>query len=172
MPKIAAEAGAAFTRGVCGTSRRCQDVIIGTPTEGGRSVGVTADVTVFIDPPSHHYYRNNLFNPASRQNRDQCLLPYIYLKQQLGRSGIEVQTADYLLAGERLGRVNVYFSLGILNYYRILARCPDVILSGFFAVECPVNAPAMYRGLSQAARHFRRIYSYSDSKSLDRKSVV
>jgi alpha(1,3/1,4) fucosyltransferase len=127
-----------------------------------------SDVSVFVDPFSYHFYRNQLFDPSSRHNRDDILLPYVYLKERLNGLAIAVHTADFLLCGENVNRTNVYFSLGILNNYLAVMRRGDVILSGFFAVECPNNAPTMYRGLSRAGKHFRRIYSYSDAMSLRR----
>lgn len=126
------------------------------------------DVRVFIDPFSYHFYRDGLFDPSSSQNRDQCLTPYHYLRERLGGLGIETHTADFLLRGESVGRVNVYFSLGIVENYRCVARRGDTILSGFFAVEAPINAPTMYRRLSHVARRFRRVFSYSDAASLRR----
>jgi hypothetical protein len=115
---------------------------------------------------SHHYYRDGLFDPASPYNRDQCLTPYIHLRDRFRELGIKTHTADFLFSFENLGRTNVYFSLGTTNNYQRVARRQDTILSGFFALECPINAPTMYRRLPKVERHFRRVYSYSDAVSL------
>jgi len=125
-------------------------------------------VAVFIDPSSRHYYRDELFNPSSRHNRDDCLTPFIHLRNRLRGSGIETHTADFLLRGERTSRVNMYFSLGIVDNYQRIGRRRDSILSGFFAWEVPINAPTMYRRLRDIAGRFRRLFSYSDAVSLSR----
>jgi alpha(1,3/1,4) fucosyltransferase len=50
--------------------------------------------------------------------------------------------------------------------YRALALRPDVTLSAFFAMECPIAEPTMYRSLPQLEECFRRIFSWSDASSL------
>jgi hypothetical protein len=41
-------------------------------------------------------------------------------------------------------------------------------LSAFFAMECPIVDPVMYRELKQGQHFFKRVYSWSDSASLER----
>lgn len=129
-------------------------------------MAASSRLTVFIDPFSHHFYRDELFNPLSRQNRDQILKPYVYLRERLESLGIKTHTADFLFKDERLSRLNLYFSLGIWGNYHRVARRGDTILSGFFAVEAPINDPRMYRKLPSLGTVFRRLYSYSDEVSL------
>jgi hypothetical protein len=124
------------------------------------------DVTVFIDPVSHHFLRNELFNPDNRHNVQGAHGPYFLLRDTFAARGIEVHTADYLLSGEKANRVNVYFSFGMLDKWRTLAERPDVILSGFFTFDAPIIQPGVFRALPTLSRHFRRIYSYTTPEAL------
>jgi hypothetical protein len=126
------------------------------------------EVSVFIDPVSHHFLRNELFNPDNRHNIDGAHEPYFHLRDGFAAQGIEVHTADYLLSGEKRNGVNVYFSLGMLDKFRRLAGWRDVVLSGLFTFEAPIVQPSVYRALPEASRYFKRIYCYSTSEALTR----
>jgi hypothetical protein len=124
-------------------------------------------VTLFIDPFSHHFLRDGLFNPHNpRLNRDNTLEPYVFLKQWFAEREIPVYTADRLLEGGVSSARNVYISLGIRDRYRKLAKRRDVVLSAFFALECPVVEPKIYLALTELQPFFKRLYSFSDSESL------
>jgi len=127
-----------------------------------------SDVALYIDPPSYHFLQDRLFNVGDgRQNGDDVNLPYAYLREVFGSNGIPVRTADFL--PKEPGRCrNVYVSMGMLSNYRKLARRGDTILSAFFAMECPIVEPSLYRELGDAQRSFKRIFSWSDSDSLER----
>ena len=126
------------------------------------------DITVFIDPVSHHFLRNELFNRGSRHNIDGAHAPYFLLRDVFQSNGIGVHTADYLLSGEEKNKINIYFSLGIINNYRALARRDDVILSSFFTMEAPIVQPSTYRELRRISQCFRRTYCYAPSHALAR----
>ena len=128
----------------------------------------TSDVTVFIDPVTHHFLRNELFNPESRHNIDGAHAPYFHLRDLFRANGIEVHTADYLLSGEKTNRVNAYFTFGMLDKYRRLAKRDDVVLCGVFTFEAPIIQPSTYRALPMLARFFKRIYCYSTPQALER----
>jgi hypothetical protein len=126
-----------------------------------------SSVAVFIDPVSHHFLGDGLFDVA--QNRlagDDILAPYAHLRTWFAERGVRVHTADRLLHGENVAERNVYISMGIQDNYRRLAGRRDVVLSAFFALECPIVEPALYRRLADAQRYFRRMYSFSDGDSL------
>lgn len=125
-------------------------------------------VTIYIDPPTPHFYRNRLFvvNDPRFRNGDCVLAPYAYLREYFSRRGIPVQTADYL-PREAGPRRNIYVSLGILANGPRLSRRPDTTVSAYFALECPIVDPSLYRSLHGAQRHFKRIFSWSDSASLE-----
>jgi hypothetical protein len=127
-----------------------------------------SDVSVFIDPVTHHFLRNELFNPENRHNIDGAHEPYFHLRNVFAANGIEVHTADYLLSGEKSNRVNVYFSFGMLDKYRALAARSDVVLSGFFTFDAPIILPGVYRALPTLSRYFKRIYSYTTPEALAR----
>ncbi len=126
------------------------------------------DISVFVDPSSHHFLRNELFNPANRHNVDGAHAPYFLLRDVFQRNGIEVKTADYLIRGEKKNKVNVYFSLGISTNYEQLARQDDVILSAFFTLEAATVQRSTFRRLHSISRHFRRVYCYSPADALER----
>lgn len=128
-----------------------------------------AEVAVYIDPPSHHFLGDRLFNvnDAGFFNGDSVHAPYARLRAVLTARGIPVHTADFL-PDQPDGRRHIYTSIGMLGNYERLAKRPDVTLSAFFALECPIVDPALYRGLGRAQHVFKRIYSWSDSPSLER----
>jgi hypothetical protein len=126
------------------------------------------DITVFIDPVTHHFLNNELFNPNNRHNIDNAHEPYFYLRDVFRAKGIDVHTADYLVRGEIKNKVNVYFSLGIVSNFRELAKRSDVILSGIFTFEAPIVQPSTYKALRAASKSFKRIYCYAPSEALSR----
>lgn len=125
-------------------------------------------IALYIDPPSHHFLGNKLFDDQQvRFGGDNILAPYLHLRKRLTERGVGVQTADYLPDDTR-GAKCVYVSMGRLENYRRLAKRGDVTLSAFFAMECPIVEPSLYRALKDAQGYFKRIFSWSDSASLER----
>jgi alpha(1,3/1,4) fucosyltransferase len=128
----------------------------------------TNQVALYIDPPSHHFLGDRLFEVDDGRLTGDCLnAPYAHLRDYLTARGIPVHTADHLPEHENGGR-NVYVSLGILANYRKIARRRDTVLSAFFAMECPIVEPSMYKALGPAQNYFKRIFSWGDSRSLER----
>ncbi|MCZ6820783.1 MAG: glycosyltransferase family 10, partial [Calditrichaeota bacterium] len=127
----------------------------------------TDKVALYIDPPSYHFLRNQLFNVNDgRLNGDNILAPYAQIKEFFNSNGVTVNTADYLLKTKGDGARNIYVSMGMLSNYLKLAQRKDTVLSAFFAMECPIVEPSMYESLKGAEKHFNRILSWSDSDSL------
>ncbi|MGH9946531.1 MAG: glycosyltransferase family 10 domain-containing protein [Pyrinomonadaceae bacterium] len=100
-------------------------------------------------------------------NGDGLQEPYIFLREYLQHKGIEVNTAD-LLPEKANGAKNIYISFGIQTNYQKLAARQDVILSGYFAFECPIVEPRMYERLKTAQNYFKRIFTWSDDATLER----
>ena len=125
------------------------------------------DIVLAIDPFSYHFERDKLFDQsmAALQGED-IMAPYVHLKRWFADREVRVHTADRLLHGEVGGRLNIVISFGLQKRYKQLARRKDVILSAFFAFECPVVDPAQYSRLPETGRYFKRVYSFSDSASL------
>lgn len=123
---------------------------------------------VYIEPPSHHFAGDRLFQEdAVPFAGDRIMAPYACVREVLGARGVAVHTADLMppaASGNRL----LYVSIGNLADCRRLAERRDVTMSALFAMECPVMDPGLYRGLRDAQNVFRRIYSWSDSPSLER----
>ena len=130
-------------------------------------MGKGRKVALFLDPASRHFLADRLFNVTDgRLNGDRILAPYAYLRDVLAAKGIPVRTADYLPGGG--GDVqNVYVSMGMLQNYARIARRGDATLSAFFAMECPIADPSLYRELGRVQGYFNRIFSWSDSASLE-----
>lgn len=125
-------------------------------------------VNLFIDPFSHHFNQDALFDANSKLNRDGSLGPYIYLREWLTERRIAVHTADYLFRNEMPDARNLYVSLGIWEHYRGLAKRGNIGLLAFFAVECPIVEPLLYRELKDAQHYFKHIFAASDCASLER----
>jgi hypothetical protein len=126
-----------------------------------------ASASLYVDPPSPALLNDELFNLDNcRFNGDHYLAPYVSMRDQLTREGVTVHTVDRLPENSSNGR-NLYVSIGNLSHYRALAGRSDVILSACLAVECPVVDPALYRGLKDAQRYFKRVLTWSDGEALE-----
>ena len=131
-----------------------------------RDPGSHSRVTIYFDPGSRQFLNDRLFDVRNAAfGGDNLLAPYVYLRESLNARGIEIHTADFLPPAGSDG-LKIYVSSGNLARYRSLADRSDVILSAFFAMECPTVEPDLYRELNVAQNFFRRIYSWSDSPSL------
>ncbi len=123
---------------------------------------------LYLDPPSHHFLNDRLFVVNDgRLNGDHMNAPYAYLQAFFTARGIEVHTADFLPEKETAGR-NIYVSMGMLDKYQMFACRKDTIISGFFALECPIVEPSLFHELGRVQKFFKRIFSWSDSPSLER----
>lgn len=122
-------------------------------------------IRVFLDPFTRHFHGNALFDPKSRFNRDNTLIPWFRLKERLAERGVSIDTGDYLTdaAGATVNRggANVYVSYGIHDAYQPLLKRDDVLLTAFYLFEVVVVDPVMYRATPELARHFRTIYSWT-----------
>ena len=129
-------------------------------------------IRVFLDPFTRHFHGNAMFDPRSRFNRDNALLPWFRLKERLAARGVPIDTGDYLVdaAGASVNRsgANVYVSYGVYDAYKSLVDRDDVLLNAFYLFEVVVVDPEMYRATPELARHFRTIYCWTTSDHLRR----
>jgi hypothetical protein len=122
---------------------------------------------LFIDPISHHFDGDRLFDRQGNATvGDRIQAPYAHLRSWFEARGIPVHTADLLDDPDLRCERNVYVSLGIRHRWPKLVDRSDVVLSAFFALECPIVEPTLYTALSELAPAFRRLYSFSDTDSL------
>jgi hypothetical protein len=136
---------------------------MGVTSDQGKSV---APVALYIDPPSHHFLQDRLFDPKTDLLAgDNILAPFLLVREHFARQGIPVHTAD-LMPQEPDDIRKVYVSVGRVANYARLARRPDLTLSAFFAFECPVVEPSLYARLPAVQRYVRRIMCFSDAASL------
>jgi len=127
-------------------------------------------VRVFLDPFTHHFRGNALFDPRSRFNRDDALRPWFRLKARLAELGVSIDTADYLPDARRNGHAardaKVYVSYGIHDRYRALADRDDVLLTAFYLFEVIVVDPQMYYATPDLAQYFRAVYCWTTADRL------
>lgn len=117
---------------------------------------------VYIDPPSHHYYEDRLFDHSDPiLNRDNTLAPVIRLRETLAQQGIELHTADRLFQSSRTETPSDYYSFGILENYERLKSRDDVNLRAFLIFEPPVVAPKLYKELPRLTKSFDRVYLHN-----------
>ena len=126
-----------------------------------------SSVTLWLDPPSHHFERDRLFDVGSAPfSGEDILTPYARLRSTLRSQGVGVHTADLLDTRRASDAVDLYVSTGTTKRFRGLARRGDVILSAFIVLECPLVARDMFGQLPEASRHFRRMVAYNDGSAL------
>lgn len=123
---------------------------------------------LFIDPPYEVFNNNVLFQVNSSYNRDNCHLPFAYLKEVANSKGIEVFTADYLINGDIRSDINIYCSFGELRNYKKLSRRKDVILSLIITFEPPLINPKYYKEIPTLKKYFRRVFSFSGGKGVEK----
>lgn len=124
-------------------------------------------VALFIDPPTHHFLCDRLFDSATVPFAGENILaPHIAVREHFEARGIAVHTADQL---ERHGAErNLFVSLGRLEGFPLAARRPDTTLSAFFALECPIVEPTLYRALPRVEAAFRRLFTWTEGAELRR----
>ena len=138
----------------------------GEQSSRGRPQAARERITFYIDPPTHHFLQDRLFDPSTAlRHGDNVLAPFIAVREALARDGIAVHTADLMPSAPDGGR-HLYASLGRIPDLRTLGRRPDVTLSAFFAMECPIVEPSLYSALSRIQRHVRRIFTWCDPDQL------
>lgn len=132
------------------------------------SPSTLSDRWLFIDPPSHHFEQDRLFGETlPAQGGVGLLEPFAYLRRRLAAAGVRVHTADLIdTFDEARGKTKLYISFGMRRRYQQLARRSDVVLSAFFAFECPIVEPSLYRELQRASQVFRRVFSFSTEEAL------
>lgn len=127
----------------------------------------TRKIALYIEPPSHHFYNDRLFQLKEGLHYSSLGQCYSALRDYMSSSGIPTHTADFMPA--KVGDVqNVYVTGGILKDYRELAQRPDTILSACLAIESPIIVPSFYKELNSAQHYFKRVYSCCDGRSLER----
>lgn len=128
------------------------------------------DVVLYVDPMTRHFEGDRLFEPQPAEHGGGIdpAEPFIYLRNWCRERGLRIHTADLLPArGGSNGKTNIYVSLGVRDRYPTLVDRPEVVLSGFFAIECPVVEPNLYRDLTRLGEVFRRVFSYSSESALE-----
>jgi hypothetical protein len=126
---------------------------------------VTAEAVLLVEPPSRHFDGDRLFDrrdPAL--GRDGAREPFALLRESLAARGVPCHTADRI--DEVAARRYLYVALALRPRARRLLRRADVVASAIFTLECPIVDPWTYRGLPEAGRRFRRLYSYAGAEAL------
>lgn len=120
---------------------------------------------IFIDPSYRVFNQDKLFDLDELVlNRDDQLRPFHRLREHILAQGRSVNTADFLLSGAGgSGQRGEYFSLGILDNYRKIARDGTAKLKGFIIMEPPVVAPHIYEALPELTSAFEQVYVHNIS---------
>lgn len=117
---------------------------------------------IYIDPPTPHYYKDKLFDMSDRVlNRDDNLKPFLELKNEKNKNGIDVHTADFLINECNSDVTCDYYSLGILENYSQLIDRKGVHLKAFVIFEPPIVNPEPYEKLADLTAAFERVYLYN-----------
>lgn len=118
--------------------------------------------TIYIDPSSPAYYKDRMFDIADPVlNRDDTLVPYFKLRAAQQKLGVEVHTADFLMAQENREHASDYYSLGVLDNYKVLLKRANVHLKAFVIFEPPVVDPRLYKALPELTAAFERVYVHN-----------
>lgn len=136
-----------------------------TPAAGVAASARGPHATVLIDPVSHHFENDRLFDLRTADAGESILAPYVHLRDHLQTRGLAVHTADTLDRLRPDPEKTVYISFGIRTRAASISRY-GARLSAFFAVECPVVEPRLYRDLPRLQTEFARIFSYSTAAAL------
>jgi len=124
-------------------------------------------LAIFIDPPSHHFLKDRLFEPSTNPySGDDILAPYQAIKKYFEGRGVPVHTADKLADDKTAGK-KVYFSIGRTAELRHFQKRPDAVVSTYFAMECPIDDPEPFKQLPGVARDFKHMLSWSDGVALE-----
>ena len=125
-------------------------------------------VALFVDPIHRGYEGDRLFTLSAGAGAGEDInAPWIHLRERLGRAGVRVHTADLLESGAVAPAArNVYLSFGPKHRHQNLVSRFGVVLSGFFALECPIVEPRLYLDLHTLSRSFKTMYSFSTAESL------
>ena len=125
---------------------------------------MTADVALLIDPVTHHFERDAMFDMRSVQPEGAALLErWIYLRSWFQERGVEVHTADCYFRGEVHARRYVFVSFGQAHRCLQVAHRSDFVLSAFFAMESPIVEPRQYyTRLHSLQTYFKRIFTFAD----------
>jgi hypothetical protein len=126
-------------------------------------------LALYIDPPSHHFLGDRLFDPSMIPYvGDDLNAPHRAVRDHFESRGVTVHTADRLLHEPVGGARKLYVSLGQIDLYRRLSQRSDTVASAFVAFECPIVEPSIYREFPSLARHFRRVVSWAPPEALER----
>lgn len=108
------------------------------------------------------FYGDRLFDMSDVVlNRDDQLAPLVRLRTVLAQRGIDTHTADYLL-NRRCGKgASDYYSLGLLDNFRVLQNWPDIRLRAFLVMEPPAVAPELYQALPILTKVFESVYVHN-----------
>lgn len=118
---------------------------------------------IFIDPSYRVFDSDKLFDLTDPiLNRDNQLLPFHRLRENMANLGVNIKTADYLFKNENQDNFQCdYYSLGLLDNYLKLVDKKNIQLRGFLIMEPPAVAPQLYRALPELTRHFQRVYLHN-----------
>lgn len=118
---------------------------------------------IYIDPSYPAFNQDRLFDLSDPiLNRDDQLLPFHRLREDLRAMCKSIHTADLLSSADTGAEgVSAYISLGIPDNFRQIASESKAKLKAFVIMEPPVVAPHLYRMLPELTDAFERVYVHN-----------
>lgn len=128
-------------------------------------------INVYLDPSSYVYLSNVIFDENTKYNKDNCLLPWRYLKTYCFERGINVNTID-LWDEDKATDTDVYFSHDHKSfarklYWRLIKnkKYPIIDLNKFkkkilFQFEPPIVMPDVYAKIDKVIEAYDKAYFY------------
>lgn len=116
---------------------------------------------IIVDPPSHHYLANKLFDLNDNfLNRDGTLLPFYRWKRHLEKKGCTIQTVDKYDSGLKKPFIFISFSepKSEIRHRHIVQRAK---LSMLVLLEPELVRPRSYRDLSKHGDQFNFIFTHN-----------
>lgn len=118
--------------------------------------------SVFIDPSYAQFNSDGLFNLVDPiLNRDDQLLPFHRLRENLVSQGQTIHTADYISQNHCESNFYEYYSLGLLENFKKIEQEKLARLVAFVIMEPPVVAPHLYAALPELTTAFDRVYVHN-----------
>lgn len=118
--------------------------------------------TVFIDPTYKVFENNALFSLSDTLlNRDNQLLPYHRLKNNLNSKNIDAYTAEHLISDQKNWCNYDYYSLGALDKFEEILNKKKGRLAAFVILEPPIVLPEIYAKLPLITASFDKVYLHN-----------
>jgi hypothetical protein len=121
---------------------------------------LTSCRVLYIDPSYRVFDADKLFDLSDPVlNRDDQLLPFNRLRENMASKGNTVHTADAIFNKNPVdSQQSQYYSLGLLDNYEKILKEKRANLAAFVIMEPPIVLPSLYQALPKISAVFDRVY--------------